>query len=109
MSHLDQNGLLSHFQCGFRRNRSTELAVTHFTDAIRIQAERANLTGCVFIDLSKGFDTISHAGIHGIELELELITFSLDHSPSNRQVYYLKQNQFLQGYHREATWVPLYL
>ena len=31
-------------------------------DAIRKQAENGNLTGHVFIDLSKPFDTISHAG-----------------------------------------------
>lgn len=63
MSHLEQNNLLSHFQYGFRRNRSTELAVTHFTDFIRKQAENGKLTGCVFIDLSKAFDTISHSGL----------------------------------------------
>ena len=28
------------------------LVVTHFTDAIRKQAEHGNLTGCEFIDLS---------------------------------------------------------
>ena len=34
MAHLKRNGLLSKFQYGFRRNRCTELAVTHFTDAV---------------------------------------------------------------------------
>ena len=47
-----QNGLLSQFQYGFRRYRSIELAVTHFTDAIRKQAEKGHFTGCVFIDLA---------------------------------------------------------
>lgn len=62
MAHLDRNGMHSHFQYGLLRNRSTELVFTHFTDAIRKQAENGNLTGHVFIDLSKAFDTISHAG-----------------------------------------------
>ena len=63
MAHFEQNGLLSHFQYGFRRMRSTELAVTHLTDVIRREGENGNLTGCVFIDLSKAFDTISHSGL----------------------------------------------
>ena len=41
----------------------TELAVTHNTYVIKKQAENGNLTGCVFTDLSKAFDTISHAGL----------------------------------------------
>lgn len=63
MAHFEQNGLLSHFQYGFRRMRSTELAVTHLTDVIRREGENGNLTGCVFIDLSEAFDTISHSGL----------------------------------------------
>ena len=39
------------------------MAVTHLTDAIRTEAENGKLTGCVFIDLSKAFDTISHSGL----------------------------------------------
>ena len=52
MAHLDRNGMHSHFQYSLLRNRFTELVVTHFTDAIRKQAENGNLTGCEFIDLS---------------------------------------------------------
>ena len=52
MAHLDRNGMHSHFQYGLLRNRSTELVVTYFTDAIRKQAENGNLTGSEFIDLS---------------------------------------------------------
>ena len=63
MAHLEQNGLLSHFQYGFRPKRSTKLAVTHLTDAIRREAENGNLTGCVFINLSKAFYIISHSGL----------------------------------------------
>ena len=52
MAHLDRNGMHSDFQYGLLRNHSTELVVTHFTDAIRKQNENGNLTGCEFIDLS---------------------------------------------------------
>ena len=61
MKHLEFNGFLSEHQFGFRPNRSTELAVTFFTDLIRKEAEGGRATGAVFIDLSKAFDTISHS------------------------------------------------
>ena len=57
---------------------STEQAVTLFLDKIRSNVDKGKLTGACFIDLSKAFDTISHAklltklpkyGIHDIELE----------------------------------------
>ena len=60
LSHLENNGLLSSFQLGFRSKRSTELAVTYFTDIIRKEVDNGNILGAVFIDLSKAFDTVSH-------------------------------------------------
>ena len=61
LSHLGNNGLLSSFQFGFRSKRSTELAVTYFTDEIRKEVGNGNIVGAVFIDLSKAFDTVSHS------------------------------------------------
>ena len=61
LSHLENNGLLSSFQFGFRSKRSTELAVTYFTDIIRKEVDNGNILGAVFIDLSKAFDTVSHS------------------------------------------------
>lgn len=54
---------LSLFHYGVGRHRSTELAVTHSSDAMRKQAQTEILTDCVLIHLSKDFDTISHAGV----------------------------------------------
>ena len=76
--HLSEQNLLTKQQFGFRHNRSTELAATPFTDDIRKHVDYKNLVGCVFIDFSKAFDTLSHAklltklpsfGITGVELE----------------------------------------
>ena len=39
---------------------STEIALTHFTDAILEQMDKGQLTGAVFLDLSKAFDTVDH-------------------------------------------------
>ena len=61
MAHLERHSLVFEYQFGFRPNRSTELAVTYFTDLIRKEADNGKATGAVFIDLSKAFDTISHS------------------------------------------------
>ena len=63
LSHLENNGFLSSFQFGFRSKRSTELAVTYFTDIVRKEVDNGNILGAVFIDLSKAFDTVSHSRV----------------------------------------------
>lgn len=77
--YLEEHELLSTFQFGFRRKRNTELAATLFMDSIRKNMEKGEMTGAIFIDLSKAFDTLSHAqiieclpsyGIYGLEKEL---------------------------------------
>jgi hypothetical protein len=61
--YLEQNNLLKDCQFGFRQNRSTEQATTLFTDKIKRKVNEGKLVGTVFIDLSKAFDTLSHAKI----------------------------------------------
>ena len=61
MAHLERHNLLFEYQFGFCPNRSTELAVTYFTDFIRKEADSGKATGAVFIDLTKAFDSISHS------------------------------------------------
>ena len=63
MDHFENNHLISERQFGFRQNRSTAQATTLFTDQIRTNMDKGQLTGAVFIDMSKAFDTISHASI----------------------------------------------
>ena len=60
---LESNNLLSNHQFSFRSNRNTESAVTLFTDHIRKSMNDGKLTGSIFIDLSKAFDTLSHVQI----------------------------------------------
>ena len=55
--------MLSNSQYGFRRSRNTELAATVLLDDIRDGMDKGKFTGVVFIDLSKAFDTISHASM----------------------------------------------
>ena len=69
---------MSLFQCGFRKAHSTETAAISLTDTIRCNIDQGLLTGAVFIDLSKAFDTVDHAlllqklrryGIENLELK----------------------------------------
>ena len=59
--YLEENDLLKNCQFVFRKKRSTGLAATLFIDTIKSKINEGKIVGTVFIDLSKAFDTISHA------------------------------------------------
>ena len=77
--YLSKQYLLTKQKFGFPENRSTALAATIFTDDTQKHVDNKSLVGCEFIDISKAFDTISHAkllaksslsyGGNGVELE----------------------------------------
>ena len=58
--YLTQHNLLSSVQSGFRKYHSTQTAVTFFSDSIRRNTELGQITGALFIDLRKAFDTVPH-------------------------------------------------
>ena len=58
--HLVKNKLLSQFQSGFRPSQSTSTALLDVSDYILKNIDEGNLTGAVFLDLSKAFDMIEH-------------------------------------------------
>ena len=75
---VEKNNILSEHQYGFRKNRSTELAITEFIDKITKAIDNGQYTIGIFLDLSKAFDTINHTilikkleyyGIRGIALK----------------------------------------
>ena len=57
---LESTNLLSPNQFGFRQKKSTKLALTEFTDEILKKMNEGYLTGVVYIDLKKAFDTVDH-------------------------------------------------
>ena len=58
--YLQQNKILSPYQSGFRKRHSTKFAALSFSDNIRRNMDQGQLTGAVFIDLRKAFDTVDH-------------------------------------------------
>ena len=62
---LEREELISNSQYGYRKHRSTEHATIFLTDNIRKSIDKGNLLGALFVDLSKAFDTLSHAILLG--------------------------------------------
>ena len=58
--HLQLNNLLSPSQSDFRPLHSTSTYLTHVTNTLLQNIEKGLLTGLVFLDLSKAFDTLNH-------------------------------------------------
>ena len=63
IEHLQKNNLLSQNQFGFRKYQSTEFAAVWFTNQIRGSRDAGMLTGAIYADMSKTFDTVGQAGI----------------------------------------------
>ncbi|CAB4032232.1 Hypothetical predicted protein, partial [Paramuricea clavata] len=59
--YLLEHKILSPYQCGFRKLHSTQSAALSFADTIRRNIDQGIMTGAVFIDLSKAFDSIDHS------------------------------------------------
>ena len=59
-SYLQQHKLLSYLQSGFRPLHSTTTCLTNMTNTILNNIDNGLLTGLVFLDLSKAFDTLDH-------------------------------------------------
>ena len=60
-SYFRDNNLLSQKQFGFRLNSSSVTTSAMFTDKILLAMDKGQLTGAVFIDLTKAFDTVNHS------------------------------------------------
>lgn len=60
LNFLEKYNLLVEQQFGFRKNRSTEQAITALTHNILQNIDNGEFTVAVFIDLTKAFDTVPH-------------------------------------------------
>ena len=59
-AHSEQNNLLFDYQFGFRKKRSTTLAILDFVNRITDSIDDGGTSIGVFLDLSKAFDTVNH-------------------------------------------------
>ena len=59
-NYLEHNNLLSTCQFGFRLGKSTSTALVNFTGHILSNMDSGKVTGAVFLDLKKAFDTVNH-------------------------------------------------
>lgn len=59
--YLNKYKLISDNQYGFRQNISTEDAILNLTSKIYSALDKADHCLCIFIDLAKAFDTVSHS------------------------------------------------
>ncbi len=59
-THITDNNLLSSAQFGFRKNHSTSTCILSLIDRIYKNMDANKLTGVVFLDLKKAFDTVDH-------------------------------------------------
>ena len=57
---MEDNGLFSNDQFGFRPGYSTELASVRFVDTLVQQMDNFNIPISILIDQSKAFDTLDH-------------------------------------------------
>ena len=60
-NYLEKHYLLKSSQSGFRPRRSTELASNLLVDDIRKNIDNGLLTGVIYLDWNKAFDTVNHS------------------------------------------------
>ncbi len=58
--HLQKYNLISTWQSGFRPNYSTSTALIYVSDKILSAIDHGKLTGVIYLDLKKAFDTVDH-------------------------------------------------
>ena len=58
--HITENNLLYWKQFGFKKGHSPEHAILYLVEKINQSFEKNEFTLRMFVDLSKGFDTVDH-------------------------------------------------
>ena len=91
IQYIESNNILSKYQFGYRKKRSTELATILLADNIRKEIDSRKLVGAIFVDLSKAFDALSHS----VLLE-KLKSNGVDESSQNWfRDYFFNRKQFV--------------
>ena len=95
VNYLENCGLFSDFQYGFRSSRSTADLLTVASDRIARDFNRSEATRAVALDISKAFDRVWHAGLlHKLKSNFGLISSFL----SNRRLRVVLDGKSSQEY-----------
>jgi len=78
INHLENNNLLSDCQHGFRPLRSTMSALLILTEQIRMSLNKGQITGAIYIDFQKAFDTVNHQILLNKLLSFHLSSSAID-------------------------------
>ena len=116
-SYLDKNQLLNKNQFGFRPNSSTQFAISTIHDKLIKNIDNGLYTCCIFLDLSKAFDTVNHTillwklyhyfGIRGTALHLIESYLSNRYQYTNVQGHYSNKLKITTGVPQESCLGPL--
>ena len=60
VSYIRKHKILNNAQYGFQKHKSTSLAILDLLNKISQSLKEKNFSCCVFLDLAKAFDTVSH-------------------------------------------------
>ena len=58
---LEENGVISKFQFGFRKKHGTQHAIITLVDKVTKAVDSGDIVINMFIDLRKAFNTVSHS------------------------------------------------
>ena len=59
--YLREHNILRPYQCGVRKQHSTEFGALSLAHTIRRNIDQGQMTGAVFIDFRKAFDSVNHS------------------------------------------------
>ena len=63
MGHLDEHGILTDFQHGFRRRRSCETQLVLTVNELTQNLDQGRQIDCILLDFAKAFDKVSHMSL----------------------------------------------
>ena len=90
--HLESESLLTHFQYGFRKGRSTTPAVTQLLNHVNLNLNKSTPTVALFVNFRKAFDCLQHptllAKLRALNLSPETVGWLQDYLTDRHQSTY---------------------
>lgn len=94
-SYLDKNSMIPPCQSGFRPMHSTETTLHGLINNCLYAVEHGQITGTVFIDLSKAFDSVNHnillEKLHAMNLSASVVTWFESYLGGRKQSVCIKK------------------